>query len=210
MRVLRFTLWTGPNQPGQIAVVRDCDTSDTLESERVKLVEKMNRAGAYVSTEIFEMEDGDEVAATLEAGKGTRAAEQTERHQSVMYYWAVQHQFPLLKEGAIMMSDQPAPLTSPQIHEVFEQLTRHPDYKGYGWVIPDKDGEIISLSSAEPEMPKKLALGLAKLRLDHPAADIKFDVEEGPRGHLKGRIDDKSGSWRFVITPEGEIKKRPL
>lgn len=104
-------------------VVRDCDVIDTLESIRAGAY----MDGSFISSEIFQMPDGDIVRASATATLRLQANMEDERNQAMQFYWTVGH-FHLISDEGFIGMPAPAPLTVAQIREVFSQIVKHPRY----------------------------------------------------------------------------------
>lgn len=159
MRVLRSSCWSRPDRPPIMGVVLDGDTSDTLESELLKLTEGVPEA--LILSEIFEMPDGTDIeAATWEATRRTNGTvAQGEKHQVFLYFWLVrlwsggdpQTEGKPANSGALMAGDQPMPLSVDEIKVVFAQLAQHPGYDDFILSYLAKDGTPVTMRHGEIE-----------------------------------------------------------
>lgn len=155
MRILRSSLYSEPDKPPLIAIVRDCDMRDTLEGIRASATALGNANGSLVLCEIFRVAPGTSVEeATLLAGQRARFHAEQEHHQATMYHWlaglwehGVNGRLPA--PGAEMFGDVNCPLSAQEMRVVLEQLAQHPLYDNFVLSYPDRDGNMIVLRDGE-------------------------------------------------------------
>jgi hypothetical protein len=148
MRILRMTYWS-PDLKPTVAVTRDSDLSDSLESVRNRMFRE--GAGMFLTWDIFEVEgDMDIREATMEAGKRTQGEVGIrEGHMAMLYAYNLYHpNFNLVKRGGTIAQDQPSPLSVEEITFVFEQIAKHPKFKEkpVNMMAISEDFKIVQLS----------------------------------------------------------------
>jgi hypothetical protein len=133
MKVMRVSTYPPDSLEPITIVMRQCDAAMPLEE--IALDEF-----GFSFMDIFEMDGEPGIPeATFEAARRAEGNFDDERNMAIMYYW-LWGQFRILKPGAIVLSDRPAPLSVEQIHYVHRQLRRLPDYDGYTFTTFAQDG----------------------------------------------------------------------
>lgn len=127
MRALRSSAWMDPVHDPLTVVVLEGSTTDTLESVREGMKRVPDQQGKiFVGSDILEVGDADELRASQLAMEGMDY--DREQNQAIMFFWVVTT-LPAISEGGIIMSDKPAPLSTHEMAEVYEQVALSPFYK---------------------------------------------------------------------------------
>lgn len=147
MRILRSTMYA-PDLTPITTVVRDSDMIDTLESVR----ESVKTPGYFCTFEIFDVPEDMEIeTVTMVAMERLTALGEAPRNQAIQFYWATM-QFQLVSDDGAVIMPEPAPLSTDQVVEVFQQIPDHPDYKRQTLVASSMEGEVITLSAGKVEV----------------------------------------------------------
>lgn len=138
MKWLRTTIWK-PDLTTVSVVVRAADVTVPLEEISRDTGQEM-----LSIDDIFELESEDVAYGTMVAGRRALIEKDTERNMAILYYWLVGH-MALVKDGGVLGTSKPAPLSTDAVRLVFRQLMEHPHYKGFTLQATSNDGTQISM-----------------------------------------------------------------
>lgn len=140
MRVLRSSAFVTPGAP-TTTVVRDCDTEDTLEGAR----EYLNRQQPeiYIHHDLYEV-PGEITVTQATLGAMQRSKPEEEQDCALMFYW-VKGSLARVKDGGILMSDIPAPLSAEQMVYVHSRIKHTAHYRDQHIIAFDRDKRRVEL-----------------------------------------------------------------
>lgn len=138
MKWLRATMWK-PDLTTMTVIVSAADVTVPLEE-----IGHPDGADMLTVDDIFELESDDLAYATQVAGRRAHIAKDDERNMAILYYWLVGH-MRIVKEGGVLGTEKPAPLSTDAIKVVFRQLMEHPQYRGFTLQATSNDGTPISM-----------------------------------------------------------------
>lgn len=143
MKILRATTYP-PNFEPLHVVTREIDMSVPLE-------EVGGEEFGFLITDIFSMDGEPNIPqATVVALNRWGACKETERDQALLFYWTL-GQFSILKDGGVVLSDKPMPLTEAQIRYVWKQLAKLDGYRDFDFLAIPKDGATPITFKSRPE-----------------------------------------------------------
>lgn len=144
MRILRSTFYS-PDLTPMTTVVRDSDAIDTLEGVRASVYEP----GYFTIFRIMETPDDISIEqATIWASKEYAEKVDDERNQAIQFYWATM-QFQLVSRNGTVLMPAPAPFTTEEVREVFEQIVKHPDYTNQTVIATSCEGDNVTIEAGE-------------------------------------------------------------
>lgn len=144
MNALRVTHWPHPDMPTTLVLLE----SDMKLSPLEAVEDMLDARHGFFTYEVFEVDEDDIVAATMEAVQRAEGAYDDERNMAIAYLYYVQT-IRILAENGLLAGTLPAPLSREQMAWVLRSLAKHENYKGQSVQVPLEDGTTIEMKEGE-------------------------------------------------------------
>lgn len=155
-------MWAAPNQPPITTVMRDRDLKLGIEGTIEDLfktppgpsaierpIEDEVFDAVFFVYEVFDMQNADMPAATIEAKRRLDKRALEEQNMAVLYYYNAQALVPVNDDGHLI-NPRPAPLRADDIDMTLKQLAKHPNYKpGQTIHCTSHDGIDVTMKAGE-------------------------------------------------------------